>query len=135
MAFPTNWPPRSQSNNRSIRAFKTGSTSTDYADNAYIFMDLPGANTYTTTTKIAPGDTTTVVNVGSTPGGSDITQICANTIIVTNDGSTEILVSFDGVNTHAVVKQNEVKVWRDRREAGIAVKTASSSSAFRIEAY
>ncbi len=135
MAFPIGWPPKPASSNRSIRAFKSSATTTDWADNAFIFSDLPGANTYTAKPVVRAGLEMTQIDIGTSPSSTSVAQICANTIQVTNDGSVDIEVTFDGTNIQGIVKQSETICWRDRREAGIAVRTASSSSAYRIEAW
>lgn len=137
MALPTNWPPQPATNNRSIRAFVQGTTTADFEDNAYIFIDLPGANTYTERSDLHYGTEKTVYDIGTTPGYKNITQICANTIQVTNDDTNAIEVSFDGTNVQGVVLQGETICWRDRREAGIALRFPGGGGAsdFRLEAW
>ena len=136
MPFPTQWPPQPASGNRSIRFFASVTATTVYADNAYIFSQQTGANTYTTIPTIQRGDTTTVVNLGyMSPGGSATSIVCANTIQITNDGAVDVSVSFDGTNLHGIVKAGETICWRERREAGIAVKTTAGTAAVRIESW
>jgi hypothetical protein len=151
MAFPEAWPPRPATATRSIRAFKKGTADATFADNAYMFRDLPGANTYKPTPVMAPGDTTAVhfgdYNSGGAPmGGRQVPEdaavglnmtppdggeapphamLWANTIRVFNDGAAgdgSIEISFDGINVHGELKEGEVFTYRHRHEAGIALR-------------
>jgi hypothetical protein len=57
MAFPDGWPPRRASGRRSIRFYKAGTLTANYADNAFLFIDEPSANTFTPVPYIRAGDT------------------------------------------------------------------------------
>lgn len=61
MAFPTGWPPRRATTNRSIRFYQAGTLTADYADNAYLFIDGVAANTFTPIPYVRAGDTRRVV--------------------------------------------------------------------------
>ena len=136
MPYPLNWPPLPASGSRSIRFFKSETATTDYADNAFIFIDDVGANTYTVIPTVRYGDVTSVINIGAaSPGSTNAKQVCANTIQVTNDGAVDISISFDGTNEQGIVKVGETVCWRDRREAGIALKVTAGTCAYRAEAW
>lgn len=44
MPFPEGWPPRAPSQLRNIRFFVQGTATANYEDNAFLFVDDPGAN-------------------------------------------------------------------------------------------
>lgn len=140
MPFPSGWPPTLPAGRRSLRFFKTGSTTTLFEDNAFLFVDEESANTFDSTPTIEAGDEKTTVSVGSsgTPGvpfgGSS--AIWADTIEITNeDGTIDLEFSFDGTNVHGVVPAGTTKKMRPRAEAGIAVRSSTAGAAFRIEAW
>ena len=152
MALPTSWPPRPASGRRSIRFYAAGTSSANFSDNAYLFFDGAGANTFVPTPKIGWGDISTVVAVGSIPdrsvgggkggspqgtGGNEppYPSIWSSSIKITNTGNNDIAFSFDGVNIHGVVKTGEIAVFWNRIEAGIAIQQITGSSTFRIEAW
>lgn len=116
MPFPGGWPPVTGTSRKTIRAYVEGITTTSYADNAYLFADITG---------LATCDKPSVW-----PGSS---------IRVFNDGTADVLVSFDGVNLHGTVKPGRSVTWEGRTESGIAVRSPSGPppkfASFRIEAW
>lgn len=67
MALPTGWPPRPASGRRSIRFYKIGTLTASYADNAFLFLDNPEANTIVPVPFIRPGENTRV-HIGGESG-------------------------------------------------------------------
>lgn len=143
MPFPAAWPPRVSSSIRSIRFFKTGTATANFADNAFMFIDAPGANTYTPSPYVAPGSST-VANNPPTPYGTGsgipnsppppvAPMIWSSAIRIINDGGGVLEYSFDGTNVAGVVKGGEAFAYHNRFEAGICVRGASA--VFRIEAW
>lgn len=74
-------------------------------------------------------------NAPYTQEGSPKPMLWANTIVVRNKGAGNLLVSFDGTNDHARVNASEVREFRNRYEAGIAVKGDGATPDFEIEAW
>lgn len=138
MPLPTTWPPRPPSGRRSIRFYKTGALTANFADNAWIFADAANlANTYTPLPVVAPGSNT-VVNIGATPTGTGQTgtdpapMIWANAIRISVTGG-DIEFSFDGTNIHGkVLSAQSTAIYRERLEAGIAVR---GTGTFYVEAW
>lgn len=158
MAFPTGWPPRPSSGVRSIRFYKTGTATANWSDNAYLFNDLAGANTFLKTPVVpagssGPGVTAQVGTnaVSGSPSGAgpvvdlppgetnvEVPMIWSNTIRICNDGGGTLEYSFaapDDASTlvHGKLLANESVVYRNRFEAGIALRGASA--VFRVEAW
>lgn len=145
MALPPGWPPRPATNHRSIRFYKSGLATANFADNAYLFYDSPSANTYTTSPIVPPGSLVPVALGDATKGGTpaigpDTTDpgykpmIWANTMMIFNDGGADLEISFDGTNVHdKVTIADKVHVCRNRHEAGISVRGAGAS--FRVVAW
>jgi hypothetical protein len=143
MAVPTNWPPRVASGRRSIRFFVEGTATGNYSDNAYLF-DQAAANTFTPLPKVAPGEApvegmppTSSTEVPPGPWGSGVDgpdgmapMIFSGTIKIY--AAATIYFSFDGVNNHGRVNAGEVALFRNRHEAGIAIK---GSGGFTVEAW
>jgi len=141
MPLPTGWPPRVSSTRRSIRFYATGTATTDFDDNAFLFVDAAGANTYTALPVIAPGSST-VTALGAAPYGTGSAgsepkpMIWSTGIVVRNLGGTNPLeFSFDGLNVAGTVLINETRTFYDRFEAGIAIRTTSGTSLFTVEAW
>lgn len=159
MAFPADWPPRPATSQRSIRFFKEGTTSNDYADNAWMFRDIPNANTLTPGPAIVPGSSTPATfgtndRSGTPMGGGrpdprfDVLpgedaaslpkpMLWAQTIQVHNSGANPLYLSFDGVNQHGYVPAGQTRTYRNRYEAGIALKSAQVGQAttYYVEAW
>ncbi len=142
MAFPTNWPPRVATNQRSIRFYVTGTATALFSDNGYLFIDGVGANTYTPLPVIAPGSNASVVVpnnagtgvvVGGQPvGGSPPAMIWSGTILINNASAAALEFSFDGTNVHGRLLANTSVVYRNRFESGIAVRGLGT---FWVEAW
>lgn len=144
MAFPTSWPPRQSSGIRSIRFYVTGTATSNYTDNGFMFGDAQQARNVTPLPYVPPGGERTTVAVPNTPqgGGRDPhdnqptaappPQVWAKSILIVNAGGTDLTFTFDGTNDHGVVKANSERVYRSRYESGIAVKGAG---VFSIEAW
>jgi hypothetical protein len=136
MAFPTEgWPPRASTGVRSIRFYKTGTATANFSDNAYLFAQTTGANPYTPLPVVAPGSLATVdVQNPSGTGrtGSDpIAAIWSQSLRITAVGG-DIEYTFDGTNVHGKVLSGQVATYRNRFEAGIAVRGAGT---FHVEAW
>lgn len=149
MAFPDGWPPRPATAVRSIRVLITGTTSSSFEDNAYLFYFVPGANTIDPTPYVAPGSTQQTP-IGSflrtsTPqgGGNDIHNAaynqhisfpyggelppcpmlwCGTLSVTSEDSGADLEFSFDGTYAHGVVPGDSYRTYRNRYEAGIAVR-------------
>lgn len=140
MAFPAAWPPRVPNGLRSIRFFTSGTGTANFSDNAFMFLDGAGANVYSPT-PIVPYGTDAVVNNPLNPTGTGITtapplihpMLWSGNIRICNDGSGVLEFSFDGVNIHGRLLTAEVLSYRNRYEAGIAIRGAGL--AFRVEAW
>lgn len=157
MAFPTGWPPRPASGRRSIRVYISGTTTAAFSDNAYLFSQVTGANTFVPTPYVAPGSTATVAVGDLTGGGSPMgggqnahdvntsaaasdqavptPMIWCNSMIITNDGLNTLEISFDGTNVHGKILPGETVEFRDRMEAGIALRHAGGATTFRVFAW
>lgn len=160
MAFPAGWPPRPSSGRRSIRFFVSGTATANWSDNAYLFIDDAGANTFQPMPYVKPGDVSAQAKVGdrNTPGspmgaGSDPSGVLpgdtlgvqkaliwAATIRICNDGAVDLQVSYaapDDLSTliQGIVKAGEELVYRHRYEAGIALRAPGGACAFRVEAW
>lgn len=167
MPFPTGWPPRRPSGRRSIRFFVSGNCTANYADNAFLFIDDPNANTFTPLVNVPPGAESLGVNIGRDPASpspapgmgdagppagtgpetpqnpplvpSDVPAkptIWANTILVRNDKSGSLSISFDGATIHDILLEGEQQVYRNRFEGGISIRgEGGSTPAFRIAAW
>lgn len=142
MAFPASWPPRVSSSVRSIRFYVTDTATANFVDKAYMFAEQAAANVYTPLPVIAPGSLTTInvpdiAGTGlATPSVSGVAgplaQIWSGNIRIT--ATTQSLeFSFDGTNVHGLVKAGESVIYRQRYEAGIAVR--GNLSVFTIEAW
>jgi len=162
MPFPTHWPPRPASGLRSIRFYVTGSATASFGDNAWLFVDQVTANTIDPTPYLAPGDTTTKVQVGdldrggSPMGGREIAQdaappqhesppatqqaspkaqLWANTIRIVNEGLGDLQVSFDGTNVHGYIPASSEVIYRERFESGICLRGVGATPTFHVEAW
>lgn len=139
MPFPAAWPPRVASGRRSIRFFVSGTGTASFEDNAYMFLDGAGANTFTPSPNVPYGSGSAVSNpltptgTGNTQAPVIYPQIWAGTIRVYNDGSAPLEFSFDGTDIHGRLLGGEVFSYRNRFEAGIALR--GNGVAFRVEAW
>ena len=157
MAFPNGWPPRVATGRRSIRVYITGTATAAFSDNAYLFSQVPSANTFQPTPYVpagqesaAPGWAPTNLPLPPMGGGRNpndavpdprlnpavppppVPMIWSNSIKISNNGAAPLFFSFDGVNIHGVVAANTVFWYWNRYEAGIALQ---GSSAFVVEAW
>lgn len=114
MPFPENWPSKSGSSRdvSTIRFYHFGLTTGSFEDNAFIFQEkknCPPAYTF------------------------------PKHIVVYNDGTADVLISFDGINIHGLVRPGRIKTYSNRLETGIAVRSLDDpllvQSYFRIEAW
>jgi len=151
MPLPAGWPPRPATDRRSIRFFKAGTGTADFADNAYLFSDsVTGANTFVPLPYVQAGSNTPVTlggnpsgtgqnmndaNLLAAPGAQEVPKamIWCQTMRVCNDGSGVLEFSFDGTNVHGQLKAGESVIYRVRFEAGIALR--GNGNAFRVEAW
>lgn len=152
MALPVGWPPRQSPDYRTLRFFKSSTSTANFADNAYLFgTDAAGApvaaGNVTPMPYVEPGDTSPT-NLANPPygGGRDahdntvVPMRYSGTIRIRNDSAVpgdSIEFSFDGTNVHGEVKAGEDAWYGSRYEAGIAVRTkaASGHCVFRVEAW
>lgn len=156
MTLPAGWPPRPGSSLRSIRFYATGTGTTSYADNAFLFINGSGANVYTPLPPVSPSQQTTITGTAELTNASTVVPSIAGTgqdpvdrspqdaslppvaqiqsmgIRVTAV-SANVTISFDGTNDHGLVLSGTTAVYYRRHEAGIAVK--GSGSTFYIEAW
>jgi len=157
--FPDAWPPRPASGRRSIRFFAEGTTTGAWADNAVMFRDGGGANTIRPTPYQKPGQQVGALGNreagGSPMGGRQIPQdaivgnkltppqgaetppdpmLWAQTLAVSNDGTTgdTLEITFDGTNIHGKVLNGETRYYRNRFEAGIAVRLSGTAASGTI---
>jgi len=157
MAFPVGWPPRVASGRRSIRVYLTGTATASFSDNAFLFSEVPHANTFQPTPYVppgqesaAPGWTPTSLPLPPMGGGQNAhdanpdpvlnppvpgpptPMIWSNSIKITNKGGAILYFSFDGINIHGEVAANSVFWYWTRYEAGISFQ---GSTAFSCEAW
>lgn len=141
MTFPANWPPPVGANRFSLRFYVTDTATANFVDKAYNFADggtvVHAIKPYPT---VDPGEAPDVFTlpvssdvVPAPPFGTPTAFLWASSIRICNDGGGTLSYSFDGVNVHGTLKANEQVIYRNRHEAGIAVKGASA--VFRIEAW
>ena len=153
MALPTGWPPRVASGFRSIRVYIAGTTTALFSDHAYLFSQIPNANTFTPLPVVPPGGERVNVVVPLNPWGSGTSatssdpilngaaatpntpMIWSHTITIYNTGSADIELSFDGTNVHGYVVAGTFQTYSDRMESGIAVRGAGGTGTFKIEAW
>ena len=148
MSLPLGWPPRPAEGRRSIRAYYAGTATTTYSDNAVLFSQIAGANTLVPTPVVPPGAETQVVHNGNylagnaPPGGglmgdqpTIVNMIWSIGIRIVNTGSNDIIFSFDGTNDSGRVAAGKEATYTWRHEAGIAIKSASATSTFWVEAW
>ena len=166
MAYPVGWPPRPATGRRSGRVYIDGNTTALWDDNGYLFDSVTGANTYTPTPVVPAGARDTQVTYsdhsrGSSPGGGrkvpedtcrnpnspfpeaqPVAMFWVQTLRISNDaaaGGTEVIeFTFDGTNVQGTLKAGESRVYRNRFEAGIAVRakaTTGPTIPFRIEGW
>lgn len=151
MALPASWPPRSSSGIRSIRFYQTGTLTVVFTGNAFVFADQTTANPYLPTPYVPPGGERVNAAVGTTAipgspmgGGRDAhdssptappyPMIWAHSIRIVNTSGGVLEFSFDGTNVHGSLANNADVTYRNRYEAGIAVRGAGGG-AFQIEAW
>lgn len=137
MPLPTSWPPLPASGRRSLRFYKTGTATANFADNAFIFGDAANlANPYTPSPVVQPGSNA-VVNIGPPPTGTGITpgnpnpMIWCDTLRITAVGG-DVQFSFDGTNVHGIILTGTSAVYRSRSESGIAVR---GTGTYHVEAW
>lgn len=236
MPFPTGWPAPFPTGRRSIRFLRTGTATANYSDNAFLFIDDAGANPFTPTPYVEPGDELKSIQTvklplgtgrdprdayfhpkefqrgtggtgnaftksgstmtftsftaspkfdqdlvgkeirvtGSTSGGNNGTftitsvvndytitwensagvaeafpsggayrirrivvappkaYIWSGNILVRNTGGADLTISFDGTTDHGIIGSAATVIYRERYEAGIALK---GSGTFQVEAW
>ena len=134
MPFPTGWPPPVPSTMRCIRFFVRGTTTALFSDNAYLFVDGVGANTYIPLPNVLPG---AGVSNSKDPGPHVVPAIAGTgvrgddphpaiwateQIRVVNWGGADVEFSFDGLNVHGIARDDEDRRLWQRHEAGIALR-------------
>lgn len=159
MAVPANFPLRPASHRRSLRVYLAGTTTNDFAATGILFKDPlhPDWDPRDPMPNVAIGDRTAVVQVGTnlTPGSPmgggtpaypnpvapgtpasavPVPMAYAGSIAITNNGASPIEFSFDGTNVHGIVPAGARREYRDRFEAGVALRSAAPS-AFVVEAW
>jgi len=138
MPFPTGWPPRVASGTRSIRAYVAATATAAYADRAYLWHQLAGANPFTPLPNVRPGEDVSAPDYGGphvvppNPAGTGQSgddpepMIWSGSIKIINKGATPIYFSFDGVNDHGEVSANSELHMDNVYEAGIAIRGAGN---------
>lgn len=146
MAFPAAWPPRVPSSMRSIRFFTSGTATANFSDNAFMFIDGSGANTFTPVPNVLYGSNTPVADP-PTPAGTGAATVASGMVggpppmiwsyamRIFNDGGNALEFSFDGTNIHGRLLGGEEMTYNKRHEAGIAVRYVGGTTTFRIEAW
>jgi hypothetical protein len=146
---------------RSIRFYKAGTATANWSDNAFLFIDGLAANPFLPTPVVPYGSSgpgvsaavgnqsipgspmgagTALVPPGEGPGTKPL--IWANTLHIYNDGSNDLEFTFSAIDdagstntqVHGVVKAGKDSIYRQRYEAGIAVRSVGGTT-FRIEAW
>jgi len=156
MPFPADWPPRPASSHRTHRAYVRTTATANFDDNGVLWRDLTGANTFAPTPVVPPGSEApvaygTIDSSGSPMGGGVGQQIPGQpatttprpmiwccTIQVTNESTTpgeNLEISFDGINVQGFVAPGTTKTYRNRYEAGIAVRSQSGTPQYHVEAW
>lgn len=160
MAFPAGWPPRPATGVRSIRFFATGNTSNNFSDAAFLFGDTSPKSQVDPVPVATPRDSAafgsdqrpsspagfsnTSAKGTSTPQTKVVPYRHASNIWIFNDGVKDLTFTFDeatdigaGAGIHGVVKAGKDMLFRDRYEAGIALKSAvdNNATAYRVFAW
>lgn len=151
MAFPEGWPPI-QGTYRSLRVYHGGTSTTNFADNAWLFPPQTDPLPYVkpgSTDPVAIGNQTTRTG---TPmgGGRNLNDVNPTTsdpalqpppvpvatsrgIYIANDGGVNNLeFSFDGTNVHGMIPPGGEITFTDMYEAGISVRGVGGGTAFRV---
>lgn len=143
MPFPASWPPRVASGVRSIRFFTSGTATANFADNAFMFLD---AANVVTPAPLVPYGSNATVNNPLTPTGtgsqgpasglsaSEKPMLWSGNIRICNDGADYLEYSFDGTAVHGKLLKGEIFMYRNRYEAGIAIRGVAGVL-FRVEAW
>lgn len=150
MPFPEGWPPRAPAGYARIRFYRDGTTTLAFADNAWMFSSEMAnlAMPY-----VAPGSSDPVnLSPGVIGGGRDphdaqggvavpVPIAVPKFMFVWNDSpiatGAVLEVSFDGTAVHDRLYDNEVRVYEDRRESGISVRSKAGTplTPFRVIAF
>jgi len=161
--FPASWPPRKSAGVRSLRVYKRGTSTAVFEDHAFIFAEIATANTLTPTPILLPGQEgvsvvggTQTTGSSSPSGAGPVAAIDANpslpvalqaspppmiwcgALFVANDdapGGNDLEFSFDGTAVHGRLRPGESRIYRDRYEAGIAIRGVPAGVAYRVEAW
>jgi hypothetical protein len=144
MPVPSTWPPRAPSGRRSIHFYKTGALTANFADNCFIFADSTNnANPYTPLPQVVSGVIGAPTVVPPTPWGTGQNDAGDPPPMIWSSGFRLVVVggdmefSFDVANPPAIVhgkvlQTDRVGYYRDRYEAGIAVR---GTGTYYIEAW
>jgi hypothetical protein len=148
MPFPAAWPPRHPSGKKSLRFYTTGTSTADFEDNAFLWIDQAGANPYVPTPVVVGKDEKLPVDVSGGTGsggprgtgknnpGDPAPMIWAANIRIVHGGQAgDLEISFDGTTVHGKVGAGEDFIYWDRFEAGIAIRGAGGTPTYRIEAW
>lgn len=152
MPLPEGFPLRPPSSGRSARVYiRSGALTADFADNAWVFSQVAGADPRVAPPVVEPGsqqlvEIGTLTNPGpatgslrrSPPGPENardpVPMLYPRTIVVSNDGGGLLEFSFDGTTVHGRVPAGQRYEYKDRHEGGIAVRGAGVT-ACTIEAW
>lgn len=140
MPIPTGFPPRPSTTVRSVRVYKAGIGTADFADNAILFATVPGANPYTPLPvlpiggpSIVPIAVPTIAGTGTSTAQDPPVIYSGNIRISNDDPANDLEFSFDGTSVHGVLKHDESVIYRQRFEGGIALR--GNGVPFRVEAW
>lgn len=98
----------------SIRVFEENNTTSDFTDNCFQFIDY----------------------VSGPASVKNKSYFPLQQIIVWNDGTADVEVSFDASTVHSIVGPGEKAEWQGRYESLMAVRSPPDKTArFRLEAW
>lgn len=152
MPFPTGWNAvaggglQKPNGYRSKRIYYTGTTTTDYEDQAQAFRDVLGGENMDVFDPVVAGATTQTTYPPSPYRGARkasaadptapivVPEVYVQYIYILNKGVEDLLFSFDGIRDHGKVPSGQARIM-ERQEAGIAVKSASGGVDYEVEAW
>lgn len=75
------------------------------------------------------------IRIRQYPQNQPVPAIWSNTIVIYNNGANEIRASFNGEDDHVIIPAGESRSYRERSEAGIALRSVAGTSDFVVEAW
>lgn len=116
MPFPEGWPPTRGTSATPLRFFIFDTATGSFEDNAYLFADS---------------------QTGTSACPKRATDLFPIQFEISNDGTADLLVSFDGTTTHDLIRPGRTRAYPNRAESGVAVSTPAVGlfAFFRIRAW